>query len=564
MKVFSLVLLLAFPFLLNAQLGFEDFTTVPCSFGDLSIVLPDGWLAYQTVDDQWDGEPESGVCISMLQGSSSENALLQLDDALEDKPVFLSRTLDVDLAANDMWSVLMDWDSNAYASLLTDCADSLSCSELLFRIQVPNHPDSVLTVTDDLRSFPFKESEPLGFGTIQGVAGCLPTQYFEEQTLIEVIYVLYPDWEIAGNEIEIPALAIEQVPYFNLIDESTFYDYYSHSYNSELDTHYYFTNWDHQLVTYNPEDGYPSSDNISFIDIQPDDGVASDTQQNIQVELGIPGDWDQIVVSFQPHTFFRGALVEGSDSIRHNLELVFANAELCGPLLVDYPLEPGNGLVFHEGAVEFGKRNCFIINDAAYLEVAKEGALNYGLDGIGMLAMHPGSEVILESGAYLQFGNSLVLADKSVSEESTHCDIYLHPGSVFSFTEKARVVNLSPDERQKIRVHLLGGAIDYTELSAEERSHFEFIEYEDERFVGVEILGNPTSGPIRFRFDAASKGQSQISVLDQLGNLLYSDQVSHVQGENEFILPKLNTSGVVLLRIDQDNHSMIKRVLLLP
>lgn len=564
MKTFPLFLVFFCPLILSAQLGFETFTLVPCEFGESSVVLPEDWLVYQTVDDLWNGEPESGVCISILQGSSSDNAILQLDDALEDKPVFLSRTFDLDLAPNDLWSIFLDWEGNAYSTLLTDCADSPGCSELLFRIQVPNHPDSTLTVTDDLRSFPFKESTPLGFGTIQGAAACLPTQYFEEQALVEIIYVIYPDWEIAGDELEVPAPELEPVPYFELVDELNFYDSFFHSYNSELDTHFYSTAYDHKLVTYDPEDGYPAADNISFIDIQPDDGVGSDTQQNIQVTLGVLGTWDQYVVSFQPHTFFRGALVEGSDSLRHNLELVFANAELCGPLIVDYPLEPGNGLVFHEGAVEFGKRNCFIVKEDAYLKVRSEGALNYGLDGIGMLALHPGCDVVLETGAYMQFGNSLILADKTVGDEPTYCDVYLYPGAVFSFTESAEVVNLSPDERMNVRVHLLGGTMDFNELSPQERSYFEFIEYEDKSFAEVEILGNPTSGPIHFRFDSPTKGESHISVLDPLGNLLYLDRVSHVQGVNDFILPRLSATGVVLLRVDQHSRSMITRVLLLP
>lgn len=83
MKGLSVLLFLTSPLLLLAQIGFDNFATVPCFSGEGSVVLPEGWLAYQTVDDVWNGELEPEACMSINEGGSVYSAMLDLSEALE-------------------------------------------------------------------------------------------------------------------------------------------------------------------------------------------------------------------------------------------------------------------------------------------------------------------------------------------------------------------------------------------------------------------------------------------------------------------------------------------------
>lgn len=563
MKLLLLSLLCAVSLSLSAQfnlLHFNNYGFAQCpSNPNITVSAPQGWSAYQTENDAWDGPMDASVCMDFTQSTNNaNNAILNVSNAIEGKPIFLKKSFNHELVSNAMYGITNS-SPFSFQQIATDCSDSFTCSGVLMLVEKPNHPDSAEATTTDTHFFSF-ESNASGFTTPSAINACLTTQHLSDQVLREFVMVLHPAWENIDDTMTLVNTWLLKSWSLEISSQS-FYDMALYQLNDAVHNYSFFQEI-HKLFLYDPLQGYPGPDNLSFIDIEPNGGVPSPTPQAILVDFPADPDWDQYVAAFQPFSFLRGALLEGSDSLRHPLEISFNDAQWCGDIVADYPLSPGDGVGFRNSTIDFGVDNCFILLENAFLKVEASGAFNYGLKGTGMLGMHPNSRVIIEEGATLQFGNTLALDDKLPDDlEQTFCDIYLHDGSTLTFAEHARVKNLSLNNRLKVRLHMLGGRVLFNGLTAEERSHFELVYPEVVEELTLEILGNPAAQEIRFRIWSPEAGQSRVSLFDLNGKLYHDAQVTHQQGWSEHRIPAPRKNGYAILRVVQANHAATKRVL---
>lgn len=548
-----------------SQYEFTNFNTVPCGSGGGTVTLPAGWQVYQTTTDTWDG-PQELQCINLVPASWNQ-AVLTLSEAIPGQKIFVKKTFNNPIEANSPFAI------DSYTSsqgMLTDCTQPETCSGLRIRLIIPSHPDSLVPTAVDDRFFGFNDPQ-FWTNLNEGVHNCLLTQHPGPQSIEFMIFEIMPDWEEALQQVTLGSVIIEpggtEWPGESIewIYQSNFYDHFQYQSISGTHTYdfLYGSNYSHAYVGYDPANGYPSESNPYYIDVQPDNGTPNPVQQQIAVIFESDDPWyEQFSTQFQPYAFIRGALVEGNDTLRHLLEMHFNETHACGPSLVDMPLEPGNGMCVRNASFEFAEGKCFVLQKDSYLNIKESSALNYGLSGVGMLGLLDGSEINVMRHATGHFGNTWALVDKNPNpDHHGHTEVYLHPGATLMFGQRARIKNFSEGERMKIRLHMLGGTVDFSGLPADDLRHFEFIYPENLAETTLELLGNPAHNEINFRWMAAEEGRCAVRLVDLQGRVVGADVFDQQKGWNYRVMPVAGAAAeVIILEVSAGGKHAVRKV----
>ncbi|MCC6723791.1 MAG: hypothetical protein IT258_04735, partial [Saprospiraceae bacterium] len=451
---------------LNAVFFFYD--TLACPYDNsVTVTAYKDWMMYQTLDGTWDGPIDSTICIS-LKNTPSEGIDLQTVDLT--RPIFLRNAL------NDNNKILLTSDALYTASAFTadaptidatyrtgtDCPDNI-CSGIIMAIEIPDETGT----STQLRWY---TDIPGGGGSSGYFETCVPTEYMAGNYLREFIIKLFP---VAGttpnNRMRMNYASLSEIFYVNKIDEviapqSTFVDT---SYNVPIalladPLGEGLTNF---MLHYADMGSYPSAANPYYVEGRPEINTPAPQTINLIISPG------EILVP-QPFTYLRGALVEGSDSIRHEMNLVNIDGDICLPNAIELVVSENSKYLHAGGHVNLeGNNSCMLFRNGGILEIADGVSMQYGQDGRGMLALRSGGQLKLGKNSSLLFDGQLLLQGIPTAQ---HPDpqfyLDLKPGMSLIFGEGAHITNvMSTVPDVKLNVYMNGGMLDDSKLNEKAR-----------------------------------------------------------------------------------------------
>ena len=524
-----LLLLLLATVGLHAQPDLPGFTAAdtlrrPCPGDSLQEVLSFvGWEAYQTLNDHWDGPRDTTVCIELARVATSGwvYPAIAVDQIDAQRPVFLRVLFDEDnvlpLQQDDLYTFSFDpyipgaWDTG-------DCPGG-PCTGAMAAVRIPD-ADSMGT---DIRWYETgyvqlpSSSFPINL--------CVPTEKFDTNDLREFVVSMKALDPQPGQEIffDMPPV-IDALVWGSLVRLT---DQTASQYRSGV-SNYFFSGWLEEFLVMHADTTYPDGNNVYHLDLGPvpDPG----TPTTVNAHLG-----PYTTFQFQPFTQLRGALVAGSDSVRHPLTVVNDGGDLCmGWTFVELIWEPGSRYVHRAGHVEFAGRNsCFMFQPGSTLEVAPGSSFHYGREGRGMLALIEGSHLRIGQGGELVMHGTLVI--KEAPEQQTPLDwhLTLGAGQRLRFAPGSGIHNaFSIDGRMKLVVTLDGGSIDISGLSPEDREKVVVVELPPEDWSALRILGNPAGEELLLAFGVREAGTLQLRIVDSMGRLVAERTQAVHAGEN--------------------------------
>ena len=311
-------------------------------------------------------------------------------------------------------------------------------------------------------------------------------------------------------------------------------------------------------MLYGDDTVYPSSNNIYYIEGRPEPNTDYSADVNLIVE-------EQFSLLFQPYTALRGALVEGSDTLRHIVNLINNGNDMCLSGIVDFVFDDDAKFIFKGGNINFeGKSACLMFKNKGALVVGENHTLYYGQNGKGILALQPGGEIILEKNSELIIDNTLWLQGFLSEKYEPQFYIDLQPSMTLTFGEHARILNLlSHSENTKLNVFMNGGTLNDNNLSADSRNLINRIYPKPaERFLdNITIYQNPVSSELTFGFLADEVGNLKLELFDMNGKLVsfknYNVEKGH--SKNTHSLDNLPT-GIYVLKLGAGQQSAVVKI----
>ena len=529
-----------------------------------TINWPTGWTIYQTLNDNWGGPVDSTRCIgAIVQGNRVVIPLNQIDP---NKALFIrASAMTVQnsgiatFSPNALFStnVLSELDKpEAQLQISSNCPEDI-CTGMFIGIGIP---DQFGTPNADLR---IQTNIADGAGQFQYWEACLPSEKFEVQTLREVI-LKYTFTETAvlqdahlklfnvsiyqdGAQAEI----IEEIPaspaFFNGVE----YDVPI----SELANYFPFY-WTLFMLQH-PGTTYPSAQNLGFIEAFPEQNTSTPQTINLVVN-----EFQTLLV--QPFTQIRGGLTEGSQTLRHQANLVDMGGELCFNY-IDLIFSGGDEFRYSHGALGFqNPYACMQFRRGSALRVLENGKLHYGQNGAGMLLLCATSTIALERNAAMTIDGLLMLNECEPDLGPQHIYIDLPVGTSLRFTDKARISNqFSQNQAMRLRVRMQGGLLDDTALDPASRALIERVYPEpapnmDEN---VQVFPNPLQTEGTLRYLSAGSETVQVKWLHLNGQLLTTRPYNAVKGLNEWEVQAPKLPGAYLLHITSQQGSTIKKII---
>ncbi len=543
---------------------FNDLETITCPYDtSVTITQPEHWRIYQTLNDKWDGPVDSSVCINVVEISSANNSI-DLGTIDPNKAVFIRGlqefTPNYNLVPDFIYSAIANIDPPSGISLktTTDCPNNI-CSGLIVAIEIP---DSNFTGTTLRYHYDIPDNvwSPGDFNT------CVATEYFDHNYLSEFVIKLtldnppqdlndkflrlyngiLTDWSFV-----VPVMGPMEAQHYSNTDDSYFMYIYELGGSAWWDLNYLFTYGDHST--------YPSSSNIYYIEGRPEPNTLTAHEVNLIVD-------DGFAVVFQPFTAIRGALVEGSDSLRHTLNLISNGSDVCIEGIIDFTFDEGSKLIFNGGHLNFeGRSACLMFKNKGALVVGENQTLYYGQNGKGILALQPGGEIILKENSQLIIDNTLWLQGVASEKYAGQFYLDLQPGNSISFGDHAQILNLfSQDNSTKLNVYMNGGILDDSKLSPASRSLINRIypEPKQEWSDNIEILGNPVSAQLEFNYISNSDEFIRVDIFDLNGRVQVSEKVETRRGLNkEAVQVSELANGVYAVRFSSGEQQVTFKIL---
>lgn len=497
----------------NLPNGFQNFqtsmSTEVCPYDDSqSVVWPEGWSVYQTQNDLWDGPVDSSQCLTFVQ--MDDDWVLDLATIHAQRPVFIRYNVvegATPVPANAVYQTFGNYWTDA-TPILADTCNEL-CSGMFLQYTLPFDEDS--TVVRTVREV---------LGEYKDLSGCWSTERSEEMFLKEFIMkytfeetdltgLTFKPWSFYAEDVswaasEVLAFVFEEW----MAENDTTYRGYLHSIA--------FPNG-FGLITYVPQlvEGFPSFEHYTYVEAIPDFPATE------QLDLIITFDFEDELL-FQPFTGVRGGLVDGSDTLRHNLTLDFYEADICQKaFIVDVVVPDNTRLLMGDGSWEFGNgRSCFMFQDGGQMAIKADASFTYGYGGIGVLGLARNGHLKLEPNSTLTVNNRMMLVDYSTSTwEQAYVD--LAPGSTLRFGETSSL-SRSFGDNMYLNVYMNGGTIDDSELSPEERQLIRRIYPEVPMPASgtAKVAPNPSSGEVMLVLEDQSMTPWPFQLVNALGQVV--------------------------------------------
>jgi hypothetical protein len=531
---------------------FNQYQAISCPFDPLTqLRVYKDWMMYQTLDDNWDGPIDSSICISLYYNDPDMGIDLHTVDL--QRPIFLRCKFD------ESNKVLLYPDESYNAAAWTDyfpppvvtmqggtdCPGNI-CSGIFVGIQIPDE-------TGTSTAMRWYTDVPSSDSTVYGFETCVPTEYFAENYLREFIIKLMP---VQGTlETETLRMSYAQFDaYFftNYVSEviAPSFTYQDTSYEVPI---YYAAEdqngWNNEyLIRYTNHSTWPSSANPSYVEGRPE--VNTTTPQTINL---IVQNWESVVT--QPFAFLRGALVEGSDSIRHNLNLVNYGGDICVGGIIDFVFEDNTKYIHAGGHVNMeGLNSCMMFRNGGTFEVADGTTMQFGQDGRGILALRSGGQMKLGKGSTLLFDGLLWLQGiPTAKHPDPQFYLDLKPGTSLVFGENASLYNANstaPDV--KLNVYMNGGTLDDSKLTPAARLLINRIYPKPSNHFkeNVQVLQNPAHGQFQVDYISAGQEHIKVEVFDIQGRSAWSKTFEAMEGLNRFYCDfEQGAAGIYLVTV---------------
>lgn len=536
--------------------GFFETSIIPCPYDStVEIEMFDNWQVYQTLNDEWDGVVDSSLCISLVEIDSEKR--LPLNEIDQDKPLFIRS-----LVSENPRPYLTDWlyeigfrgkkSLNLSLNLQDTCKNAL-CSGLIVGIEIP---DTISTDTamrihyDDFSTYEINQ-----FGGFDNTY-CMPTEKFEFNNLKEyVAKFTFNNANLNNHYLYDLHVNIQEAYDVDLLTEIEAYDFFNGEFYYYLNNYYYYGG----LLAKYTADSYPSMDSISYIEATPNDLQTEQQTINVVADEFLP-------LSFQPFTAIRGALVEGSDSVRHITNIVNEGSELCFGVIVELFFNDHTSYYHKAGTLNFhGKSSCMAFQSGSTLKIGDDATLLYGNEGRGVLNLQPGSNIEIGQNATLNVNTRLSLFGKPKAGQPAQVFMELNPGSTLSFGENGYITNIyaqSPDS--KLNIYMNGGILDESNLDVNSRRLINKI-YPTAKPVfkeNIELFPNPVSEFLTIKITANEAGTVNLNWQDVNGRLLKSEKKELKKGYNFLEMNTVDlSSGIYFLEIIGENGRVVERIL---
>ena len=535
---------------------FSEFTnSTPCPF-DSSVLVNqfDNWLLYQTLDNTWDGPIDSSICVTIVDNQNFKIIPSYAFDYT--RPLFCKSQLSAPypILFHPNWVyILSNFMSTSEGNIFrtdADCQNGL-CNGGIIQLQVPN---------EDNTGFNYRLY--LNDVNIFGQS-CFPTERFHNENRISN-YVIKIGIDTSALEVDTFWVRLEDVDLREVIAVSNIFgdnsfpedtwdgQAYQVQFNDLSNSYAYYNT----LVLYGDDD-YPKETQPHFHNISPI--VNAPDQRDINLFIH-----QNQTLHFQPFTYLQGGLIEGSDTLRHHLNIIINGGEFCLDYK-DFIFQQGTNFLYHSGILDLvGDQSCLQFRDNAALEVADNTTFTYGEKGAGILGMRTGSTIRLGHNSHLIINNELRLWSyhpKSDLPEDREVFMELNPGSTLEFGESASITAPFPDRGpMHLNIFMNGGVLIDDKLLPEERALIRRIypaptDLSDR----ISILPNPANDWIFVDYKAEKAINSSIQVQDIQGKVIYEESKECQLGLNRW---RLSTSklpaGIYFLSI---NNSAVQRFL---
>ncbi|WP_282774656.1 T9SS type A sorting domain-containing protein [Phaeodactylibacter xiamenensis] len=550
-KLYSLLLASCFGlFALHAQsllenIYYNDLESRPCPYDESETVLwPVGWEVYQTTNGLWDGPVDSTRCITVE--ADGFNPTIDLGQIDPDLSLFIRSTdiLNALLIPSHIYLSASDVQPNtgSILKLGTGCPGGL-CSGLITRINIP-------------AEIPGERSHRTYKAGIDGdnvdfyAESCIATERFEDQFLETfVIKFTFDEEDLSGQVLRLFFSDFVGIyDEVSLFPELVFPDlsFDGDSYDAAIEEVVDGEPWAPNYLGVYADTTYPSVDQPSFIEAQPETNTTTPQELNLYA-----GEYSNL--RFQPFTQVRGALVEGSDSVRHELNIINEGMDWCLGVIIDLVFDGSTNLIYGGGHLDFGGETaCLMFLNGSKLEVQPGVDLHYGADGDGLLGLGKEGQIVLGKDSRLFINNRVVLWNHEVSPDNqTYID--LQPGNHLEFGPLSRLERVGVQETGiLLNVYMNGGTLDDSGLSPEDRLLINRI-YPDvapRLLDNISIFPNPVGAELQWAYVADIAGTVQWSCHNALGKVVREGAASVSRGRNIFTAPLEVPSGVYYLTIE--------------
>ncbi|MCB0705397.1 MAG: T9SS type A sorting domain-containing protein [Saprospiraceae bacterium] len=559
MKVFTLATaLLCLNLPLSAQWSgnFSELELIPC-YGDSGTMIsqPVNWTIYQTLENTWNGTIDSSICINV--DIVSTKLMLAMDQIDTSRSVFIRykfyESNKVLLNPNAIY-LLQIWSGTTGMSLnsTADCPGEL-CSGAITGIQFMN---------EDSTGFNMRYHSNVALNG--DYTGCVTTEPFEENWLREFIYKITPNQISAPlNEaiFSLGGLYLQEDYDQNQIQTCLIPEWLFNGTSYEVPLYQIstYSGWGTNYLALNGAwpDQYPSSANQYFIDAELIQNIDTPATININIDY-----YESL--SYQLFTQFRGGLVDGSDSIRHIVNLVQDGGNICMESWIDVLFQKNRKFIYKGGQLDLnGRTACMQFRKGGALEVASGSTLYYGQDGFGILLLRTGGTIILSEGSHLRINNTLKLKsfEPNLSNlASNQITMDLPPDSKLSFGEHAKVMAQPGEEDfMRLNINMLGGEIDLSNLDATSRSYINLIYPTpgQDASANLKISPNPSTGELNIQWIGSFDETITLQLFDIQGRLYWEEKRPCTKGLNiiDLILPEL-ANGLYIVKLDSPGQGM--------
>lgn len=542
----------------NGQDYYTDFSLLVedfCPFGQAGLqIRPEGLDIYQTIDGFWDGTPDSTRCISVEPlgpWSGMKIALSQINPA---EPIFIRVRAEA-LAALPPLQPNWVYNLTACADMFPDTASWLKgatcaqgvCSGAFVGIAIPDSFGTPGVATRFQTGF--AQTYGTGFCGGYGIETCFPTEYFDDQRLREIIlkFSFLPGIDLTGKYLNLRNLFINgQIfppGYVTEVKAQPFH-YSNGAYTLNISETSGSVSDENYLMKYTAAT-YPDNNHQSFVEAAPEPN--SSQQQVVNLEVS-----EFQTLEIQPFTNFRGALVEGSDSLRHIANLVNMGGDLC--VNIFDLIVSGGGEYRHGGGhiTMHNPRSCMQFRTGSALRVLKGSTLNYGNEGAGMLVLCPSSTIALEPDAILVMDGllNLTYCKEDLGDQQIYMD--LPPGAKLVFTSNAHITNqYTLDQKVMLNVRMLGGTLDDSALNPADRALIRRLYPEPSSSFrdNLRIFPNPYQESFNLSYLSGNPEILHLSWVNLSGQIIFTETFSAQTGMNEWQPGLPGAPGIYLLTI---------------
>lgn len=549
-----LAAILFLPALSSAQslpgMWLSDTLSVPCPNDSTQTIRTfQGWEAYQTQNDLWDGPRDTVHCIDLwVPQGNYINSMIQFDQGDIGHPVFLRAKLDsatvIALDSNTIYAMSAE---PYFSSGLPDTSTCPGgpCTSMLVAVSVPDSAGTGQVLRWHDGPYEIDGYPPIDL--------CVPTERFPNNALREVVLSFKPATGGSGQSVQIfPPTILDQAFNYGVaqLTEAAMPAYQSGQYQ------YYLPGFfsPSYLVMYE-DSTYPDLAHPSYLDLSPSPNVAVASTVTLTLEA-------YSTMVFQPYTQLRGGLVAGSDSVRH--DLVFVNSgDLCmSNQFVEVVFDNGSSYVHAGGHVDMnGRYACFAFRNGSTLKLEDGTRFDYGQSGSGILALRSGCTVDIGRDALLVMHNMIDIKEELGVTTHRNIELTLRDGARLVFAPGSKVHNAnSIGQACKLVVRLDGGSIDISGLSPEDREKVVVIELPPTDLPSPLLTGNVLSDVGTLQLAMREAGTADILVTDMLGRVMMSWQQALGEGNNAVPFARGGlASGQYLLAVRYKDQERVER-----